>query len=221
MKRYWDHSEEERARLTEEEVKDLLAYELMEKGVLRVEAPKFEAVSAVEIPKTPVFTLSEATGYGSDLPLGIGFDTLEQAEACRGAIRYIREAQWNEPARIRAPRALQIIAENLPSTRDFAARKALLDENTRRERVNAEAQKEYEAACKMVSDATSDVWSDWFACQKAEARHEKIRRTLAEYRLMTGGDETMARRFLDKAFPREDILAAVGEMLPTPAEGAL
>lgn len=214
MKRYWDLSETERAKLTYEQVEKFLAYELMEKGVLQVEPLVLEEVAPVELPKRRVFVLEEANGYGGFGHLDLAFDTIEQAEACRNAIRYIRESAWNEGAKTRPVRALQITAEELPSDVDVAARKAAIDEHTRREQANAKAKREHEEACKKIADATSGVWTDWHACRAAEARRQRIRDTFTEYARMTDGNGDLARAFLAKAFPVDEIEAAIGPMPP-------
>jgi hypothetical protein len=109
-----------------------------------------------------------------------------------------------------AVRALTIASEELPDETAVAAAKAVLDENTRRSNANATARREHEEACKKVADATSGIWSDWHDCRRVEARHQKIRDTLADYVRMTDGDAAMARAFLGKAFPADEIEAALG-----------
>lgn len=222
MKRYWDHSEAERAALTEEQVKGLLAYELMEKGVLAVAPMTLAEVTEVEVPKRRVFALLEANGYGSGTHLGIAFETIENAEACRRSIGFIREQEWSAGAKVRPARNLQIVAEDVPMESDVAARKSALEEKARRERANAEEVRRYEADCKKASDATSNIWADWMECRKAEARHEKIRQTLADYLTMTDGNADLARAFLAKAFPVEEIVEALGpaQIAPTPVKPA-
>lgn len=217
MRRYWDHTESERAKLTAEQVEKLLSYELMAKGVLQVEPLMLEEARPVELPKRRVFTLVEMSG-SIESGLGIGFDTIEQAEAARDAIRYIRESPWNAPAYTRATRGLQIKSEELPTDDAVTAQKAALDEQRRREAANAEARKEYEEASKKVSEATADVWSDWRECQRSEARRQKIRDTLAEYVRMTDGNERMARGFLAKAFPADEIAEAIPPLPPEAAD---
>lgn len=217
MKRYWDHSESERAAMSMEQVEKLLAYELMEQGVLQVEPLKLEEIQPVSLPTRRVFMLCEASGYGgAPANLELGFDTIEQAEAARDAIRYIRESPWNGTAHIRRARAIVIASEELPDEAAVAAAKAILDENTRRSSANTAAKRQYEEDTKKVSDATTGVWGDWRDCQRAEAKRQKIRDTLAEYVRMTEGDENLACAFLAKAFPADEIEAAVGVVVAVP-----
>jgi hypothetical protein len=210
MKRYWDYSEQERAELTAEQVEKLLAYELMEQGVLVVEPLRVEEIQEIKLPTRRVFMLSEAQQYSGTTSLNIGFETIEQAESARDAIRFVRESPWNGTAHVRPVRALTIASEELPDETAVAAAKAVLDENTRRSNANATARREHEEACKKVADATSGIWSDWHDCRRVEARHQKIRDTLADYVRMTDGDAAMARAFLGKAFPADEIEAALG-----------
>ena len=219
MKRYWDHSEAERAALTEEQIARLLAYELMERGVLDVAPLRLTEAAPLQIPTRRVFVLHEAASYsgGGTTPIGIGFETAEQAEVARSAIRFVRESAWNEPAHVRAVRQIQIVAEDLPSEIAVAERKAALDEAQRVDRANAEERRRYEADCKKVSDETSDLRNDWRRCREAETRHQKIRATLADYLQMTDGNETLARGFLAKVFPPDEIAEALPPMPPVVA----
>lgn len=220
MKRYWDYTESERAGLTEAQVEKLLAYELMERGVLQVEALKVEDVQPVEVPGRRVFLLREGDGsYGTMLP--VAFATIEQAEACREAITFIREQNgWQGPHYTRPVKALQVVSENLPTEDTITAKRTDLAEQARREQANASARREHEEASKKVAEATSVIWSDWRDCQAAEARRQKIRDTLADYVRMTDGDDTLARAFLAKAFPAEEIDEAVGPVPVAPPEAA-
>jgi hypothetical protein len=101
MKRYWDYSEQERAELTAEQVEKLLAYELMEQGVLVVEPLRVEEIQEIKLPTRRVFMLSEAQQYSGTTSLNIGFETIEQAESARDAIRFVRESPWNGTAHVR------------------------------------------------------------------------------------------------------------------------
>jgi hypothetical protein len=212
--RYWDLSERERANLTGEQVEKFLAYELMERGVLQVEQPKLEEVQPMVLPTRRVFMLTETNAYGGSTNLGIGFETIEQAEQAREVICLMRESPYNGTVHVRRPRNLGIISEELPIEDVVMNAKAMLEENGRREKANAAARSEYSAACEAVAAATADVWGDWRRCQEAEGRRQKIRDTFAEYLRMTEGDEIMARNFLAKAFPLDEIAEAV----PVPAE---
>jgi hypothetical protein len=210
MKRYWDYSEQERAKLTATQVEQLLAYELMEQGVLQIEPLTLEEPKPVSLPTRRVFLLREGDGdYGTMLDLG--FETIEQAEACRDAIRFIRAQQgWQGPHFTRPVKTLQIVSEDLPTEDVVSASRAALDAERRVETANETARREHDEATKKIADATSGIWSDWHDCRRVEARHQKIRDTLADYARMTDGDEAMARAFLAKAFPADEIDAAIG-----------
>jgi hypothetical protein len=209
MKRYWDYSEGERAKLTVEAVEKLLAYELMERGVLQVEPLKLEEETPVSLPTRRVYLLREGDGnYGAMLDLG--FETVEQAEAARDAIRFRREQSgWQGPHFTRPVKPIQVVAEELPTQDAFAAAKTPLDEQTRRATANAAERARFEKESKQVADATSGIWSDWRECRETEAKRQKIRDTLADYLRMTDGNEDLARAFLAKAFPADEIAEAV------------
>jgi hypothetical protein len=217
MKRYWDHSETERAKLTAEQVEKLLAYELMERGVLAVEPLTLEEEATVTLESRRVFLLREGDGNYGTL-LNIAFATVEAAEAARKSIQFIREQKgWQGPYFTRPVKTLQVVAEDMPTEDIVTAAQVALEEQTRRANANAAARRKFEEESKKVSEATSGVWSDWRDCREAEARHQKIRDTLAEYIRMTEGNTSLARSFLGKAFPADEIAAALGDPLPEPA----
>jgi hypothetical protein len=210
MKRYWDYTQSERATLTVEQVEKLLAYELMERGVLQVEPLKLEPEEPVKLDTRRVFLLREGDGnYGT--MLNIAFATVEAAEAAREAIRFIREQQgWQGPHFTRPAKTLQVIAEDLPTEETVAAARVSLDERSRRESANSAERARFEKESKAVTDATSGIWSDWRGCREAEAKRQKIRDTLADYLRMTEGNDALARAFLAKAFPADEVEEAIG-----------
>lgn len=209
MQRYWDYSEKERAAMTEEQVEQLLGYELMERGVLKVDPPAIQTMLPVDMPKRRVFSLAETDQYGNAKPIGISFDTIGQAEACLAAVPMMRVHEWNVEQHVAPIKGITVIAEELPDTAAVLAAKATTDDNRRRKNENDEAQRQYEAAVKKVSDATSDVWSDWHDCRRKADEAKKIRDTFDEYKRMTGGNEEMARAFLAKAFDASEIEEAL------------
>jgi hypothetical protein len=218
MKRYWDYTESERAKLTEEQIEPLLAYELMERGVLGVTPLVLEDVAPVKLPASRVYMLVESDSYGNGTStLGIGFANVEAAEECRNRIGYVLEHSWNEPPHVRPPRSIRVVADDLPTSEAVATSKAAITEQKRREEANKAAIHKHEEACKAASDATSGIWSDWAACRETEAHNQRIRDTLAEYLRLTDGNTIMARVFLAKAFPPGEIAEALGETA-SPAE---
>lgn len=222
MTRYWDLTQQERAKLTAAEVEKFLAYELMEKGVLAVEPLVLEEVTPLDLPKRRVFVLHEASQWGSGTSsLGIGFETIEEAEAAKRAVRFIHESPWNGVPHFRAARALSITSEESPAEESVSLHKAALAEQKRREEANAKAKREHGEASDKAANATSSVWTDWHSCRAAEAKRERIRDTLAAYTLMTDGNATMARAFLAKAYPEAEIAVALGETEPAAEEAPL
>jgi hypothetical protein len=213
MKRYWDHTEEERAALTAPQVEALLGYELMEKGVLVIGNPPAEAPAEVPIPTRRVYCLVEKNG-GVVNDLDLCFNDETKARAALGFITWIREAPWNAPAHTRAPRDLMVMAVEMPNEADVAASRAALADRERRKREHDEAKRGYDEAQKKVAESTADVWSDWRRCIAEENHRERIRATMAEYLKMTDGNDGLARSFLAKVFTPEDIRSALGDPEP-------
>lgn len=208
MQRYWDYSEKERAAMTEEQVEVLLGYELMEKGVLKVDLPVVHDMLPVDMPKRRIFSLAEIDQHGTTKPIGVSFETIAQAEACLTFNPLKRVDEWNTEHHV-ASCNMTIIAEMLPDAAAVIAAKATTDDNRRRKAENDEAQRRYEQELKKVNDATSGVWSDWHDCRRKADEAKKIRDTFDEYKRMTGGNEELARAFLAKAFEANEIEEAL------------
>jgi hypothetical protein len=81
MQTFWDLSEKDRAALTEAEVEQFIAAELMTKGVLRAKPLELLPEPTLPEPERDVFTI-RAGGFNK---LDIAFDT---AEAAREALRH-------------------------------------------------------------------------------------------------------------------------------------
>lgn len=207
MKRYWDYDEKERAELTEEQVRELLDYELMEKGVLKVPALSIEVPRPVDIPTRKVFTI-QVDAYTK---LGVAFDTIEAAQSFLALKPMMRVESYAEKAHCKPLDKATVAIEDLPSESDVATRRQALRENQKIEARNVEAKHEHDAALMEIDEATSGIWADWRSCLAAKAKREKVSATFGEYKRLTDGNEGLARTFLAKVFSSSEIADALGD----------
>lgn len=206
MNRYWDLSEKERAALTSEQVESMLAVELMEKGVVRVEPPVMLPVDFKKPPSTRMYRIKHDRCYGES---GVAYPTVEDAErAMMNAIAVASEYVAGENAYYIHPTAeLSVTAIDIASRADIAACKSSNEKANENKKTNDAANREYDIAVRAVTDATEGVWSDWHVCCAKQSRYQRIVDTFAEYKTLCGSD-ILAATFLGKVFSPEEISAA-------------
>lgn len=209
MKTYWDYEERERAELSEEDVRKLLDFELMEKGVLQVTAPKLEPLVEVALPKTRLCGIKHESGrYGGTVKLDVLFGSLEAAESFLRLAPLVRHHDYEAGASFSKPLfAAAIEPEDVAAEQDVMNAISVLRSNKAAKERNDKAALEYEAAVREMARAGQGVWDDWYACRANKARNQKVMDTLAEYERLAG-DRATARAFLGKVFKVAEILAA-------------
>lgn len=209
MNRYWDLTEQERAKLTSEQIDALLVVELMEKGVVRVEKPELQPVEEVK-PKTERFYGIQVDGeYSSPDQLDICFQSIETAEQfSRMAIMRIKAPYPSYTKHVAYVSGLTIVPLDLPSAAEVVNVKAELEKAAAAKKANADAMTKYNADSKAVDDAVKGVWDDWQACRGKARDAGKVKTTLAEYLGLCDGNRETAEKFLAKAFDEDRIAEA-------------
>ena len=216
MRTYWDHDTMERAELSEDDVRRLLDFELMEKGVLKL-APFTPATpEPVSLPKVRRFSVKHASGrYGGEETLDIVFATADDAEAFLRLAPMVRVSDYDTGATYVKPVVGGSIApEDTSSETDVLNARSVLTANKQTEARNREAMRAHEEAAKKVHDATNGVWQDWREARFKRERARQILDTLTEYKALTGGNEATARAFLMKAFTADEVGEALAWSKP-------
>lgn len=203
MRTYWDYTERERSELTEEQVKSFLDVEMMEKGILKVEAPKLKEVVAITLPKQRIFTVDIEHGK-------IGFETIEQAQKFVELRPTFVTYDWSLSDKAYYPKQvnLAIVEQEVNTYQGILDAAVTLKRNKENQNYNDEVETAYREALQKVSKVVDRVWTDWHECQQLARDHAKVRATLDEYRKLTGGNEQLAVTFLQKAFDADAIRAA-------------
>ena len=197
MKTYWDFSEKERSEMTEQQVQDLMDLHLMEKGVLKVLAPKL-------IPLDPDPDLKKLVQFEVE---GILFDTAEKAQAFldlgpkKESYDYSAGYDYKYPKPMEG-RIEKVSCVDHQSLMDHAL---VLKKNNVSKKSNENLLEKYHEAQKKVEDCTCEVWSDYREQQEKNRRYAKTIETWNEYLKLTGGDEELAKTFLLKAIEKEEV----------------
>lgn len=204
MRTYWDHSEKERSEMDEEQVRGLLDYELMSKGVLKPVEPKLETVEPIE---TKMRTLYRIRGAYRDF--GLLFESAEDASIVTKLPLYIEDRDY-DIGRDFAKKLddASIVAVEVCDPEMKGGIRQKLVEQHQKEEANRAAAAEYQKQVEAASKATSELWADWRSCQGQARRMERIRDTFADYAKLAEGDQTVAMKFLRKAFGDDEILQA-------------
>jgi len=207
MNRYWNLSERQQAELTGEQVKAFLDVELMEKGVVKIVPPQYDAEEEVSLATTPFYEIQRKGEY-SVSGTGLLFATADAAAAfialspLWGETRY----EYGSDKRFAQPsRELGMVAVALPSESEVANHAVALKRNKAIEESNRKILAEYEKAIKTVNDATANVWDDWNDCRNKAVRCLKVKTTREEYLGLCDEDAAIAEAFLAKVFTKEQI----------------
>lgn len=209
MQTYWDYTEQERAVLTEEEVKSLLDVELMTKGVKKPVAP-----TLAEVPKSPVGERRKYYGlvgkgkYGTDEHFSVCFDSIDRAEAFL-ALQPLRrdydyevghEFEYAVPVTDAKIDLVPLYA--LDQINEF--RSELKNRKAKTE-ANNKALSEFTKASEKAENVTKGVWEDWFRQRETHATLKGIVDTYQEYLRLTENNSDLALTFLGKAHRLEHI----------------
>lgn len=210
-KTYWDHTEEERAELSSDNIEELIKYELMQQGVLKPSPPVYETEAPPKLSSTNYYkVVLKFQSWGRD-EIPVLFKNPVDA-------RTFLEMEWDfldyehseHCARSRTEQ--EIVSVELPSYDEVVAHQAAIKTARKATERNEQKRRDYEKQLEEVARASSGVWSDWHRCLAQRDHLERIRQVYQEYFEMAG-DSQVALRFLLKVkdFEVEDITKALPE----------
>lgn len=209
MKTYHDYSEKERAAMTEEQVKALIAVQMMVDGIEVPKAPTLEELEEVKVgEKQNVFSIQGRSKYGSPEHCGFCFDTLEQAQAfialnpCKRDYDYETGSEYQYASRLCE---LSVATEQLYRQADVARVASILKQNKARAERNSRLTAAHVKACEASQRASDGIWSDWYECRRTEEAHKNVLATLNEYIRLAEGEVHTAYKFLGKRFSADAI----------------
>jgi len=210
--RYWDLTTEERAALTEEDLRSMCRVEMMERGVVNPKPPTLVDEAAIATETTTYYAPKQGGAYGD--MFGIAFETPEQAAAFVALKPMKLHSEWRVGSDHKYAKPLtndlEIAPVELMTEADYNRQSADLQRVHEAKEANGKARREYEMAMDAVNKATEGIWSDWHNCCAVVRELEKIRADFKEYTQMCKGDAQMARVFLLKAYSADRVDEAIG-----------
>lgn len=206
MKRYWDHTEKERANLTQDQVTHLLDFELMEQGVPKVVKPELLPVEFPPMEKSKVWGIKQGTWRQSD----VAYATSEEAaKAISGGMWLTTEYVGSEPVHTVSHEELSIVAIDIIDRKLLINLKSQNDLASANKKSNESAMKVYNEAIQAVDKVLEGLWEDYRDMQAKDRRYKAIIDTYAQYKSMCDGNGNTARKFLVKAFGADEVNAAL------------
>ncbi len=207
MIRYWDHSEKERAALTEDQIKAMLTVEMMEKGVLNPgPSPELSTPKQADLPKTTFYRPTCESYYGKPNVL---FTTMEDAQAFvalkpRAWQRdYQADTDYAIGAKTLSVEVIELPEEDVITTRREELRRIHAENEANKKKIEAHAE-----AVKKADKVTDGVWDDWHECKGKGREYGRVIATFNSYASLADGNEATARKFLAKAYPEQTIVDA-------------
>lgn len=208
MKTYWDHTEEERAQLTKEEVESLLPLELMEQGIVRPPPLELEPEEHPPLDRKSFFCVTYEGGRWGRESFDLLFVTFEDAKALLDLKPAAISLNVGESSavQIRDPKIETI---ELPSHEDVMAMKGAYEDYEAAKSRNRKARERHAEQTEEVERVCKPVWDDWRRCRERKAYLDRVRATFDDYYELSGSSD-VARRFLGKAYAADDIDDALG-----------
>lgn len=202
MKRYWDYTERERSEMTSAQVEQLLAVELMEKGVARVDPPILDEVDKIEVQKRTYYGAKHAGRYGTEEAFDCVFDTAEQADAFLALKPKWRNNDYSIGTEYDTAMdsVLSLASFPLCEPQNVANVRQRIDKAKTAKSSNETKLENYSKALKAVTTATEGVWEDWRELRQQAYEMRKLIGTFNEYVGICDGDRDKAKVFLGKAF---------------------
>ncbi len=200
MKTYWDYNEKERAKLTEEEIRELLDVELMTKGVKKITVPVLKPIQEVSVASEIWFEVNGT--FFKDAETAQKFLTLDPRKstydyACGYDYHYA------------CPIEQKIEQKTLYSQQGLLNFATILKQNKQAKEENQELTSDYEKNIKEQNKVLDCVWEDWYGCRDRACELKKIVDTKVEYLRMADNNEDIAMEFLKKIYSEEDIKEAL------------
>lgn len=208
VKTYWDHTEQERAAMSSDEVDALLKFALMEAGIVTPTEPTYELEDEPELPTRTYYTVSFRTDYSK--ACGIMFETVEQAQAFIDLQPIEKGSDYLLDFKDFASRMqeMEIVTAKLPSRGDVEEHQGEIKRAKAAKEANKKKRDAYNKACNAASQATEGVWDDWHKCRRLDESNERIVATWNDYVATCEGDREIAAKFFQKAFSDHDTVSA-------------
>lgn len=199
MKNYWDLSERERSQLTEEEVTDLEKYELMRAGVVRFPGPEPFLDESPALEKETAWAI-RGDRYGSAHIVFLD-ESKARAALSNGALQLLSDYETKCDY---VKGGLEVVGVSVVTERTFLEHKAALKAFAQGQNEHNKLVSDWDARERECDKALNGLREDWIACRETARLMDRISATMDDY-VALSGDEDLARQFLKKAFPSNEL----------------
>lgn len=217
MRTYWDLTEDERGRLSEEDVSRYVDAELMVKGVLKVKPLVLDPEPGEPEPRAMVYIVrTKGKHYGhTDLDVAFLDEGSARSFLSLSPLAITREYVAGECVAVSAPLAEpEIAAVAMYEANEVVVIRADLERAGSIRLANAKRQQDFDVAEKSQREALQGLWENWRECRARVAKIHDVAAVFAEYLRMSDGSEVVARAFLAKVYDADLIESAIGPTSP-------
>lgn len=207
MKTYWDFTEQERAALTDEQVRELCKLELMGEGIIPPSYPgPAPERPVVDEPKVTVYQVTWKAGYTTE---SLCFEDREQAlEAMKLRPVNIDHDYTADVDSLRPLSESSMGEREVYKVFDKESYSSQLNEyRSAKERHDKEVA-EYNDDKKAADRCCEGLWEDYHEQCATLRKAKRVAERFAEYVQTCDGDRRIAAKFLEKAFEPEEIQQA-------------
>lgn len=201
---------EQRAALTQDQVKECINFELMRQGVIRPEPPELLDETKPKLTTETHYLIKKNT-YSD---FGIAFLNTEDAAAFLRLrpLEVKHEYRCGSEVRYGATLvgATSIEPVELSSEQEFTDNKEKLLRAEKNKDANTKARAEFDENMKSSTDVVDHVWERYHEAREEIADRARVVAKFEEYKEMCDDNEHIAFSFLSKAYFAERILAALG-----------
>ena len=183
--------------MTEEQMSPLLDIELMEKGILKPQPPQLKTIKSIELQSKIYYEIG-----------GLIFDNMEDAQKVANLNPLQSDYDYNGAGyNYKYPKNVSKDISNIKlyDRQEVVNLQSILKQNKEAEEYNSKATDEYNNAIKNSREATEGIWKDWQGCKNKAHAYQTIINTREEYLRMTGGNPTVTKNFLLKAFDKNEL----------------
>lgn len=210
MKVYSDYTEDERADLSREQVRDLLRLEMMKEGIVLPPDPgPGPDEPEVGKPDVNVYVVKKKGRWSSDKIAA--FRTREEADRCAQSKLVEIETDYDVGDKYRylkVPQQIQVETDVVYSMEVIDRHRSALSEYKTAKKEHDKAVDERKEADEAAQKCCDWVWEDWREQKRSKEAKRHIVDTWQRYLDDCEGDERIAAKFLRKAFAEEDIVEA-------------
>lgn len=211
MKTYWDHTPDERAALSSEQVEALAHIALMEEGVTPPDPLELADETEPKLITNTAYELIHVSDAHYRMPTGICFASMDEAqEFCESSAVIILRRDYGKPEYLQYDAKFAVEVRKLPSAEVIEGNRAAIEAAGKARAKNSALRANHERQMREVEKVTKRLWDDWRQQLERIEERKRVVRRFEEYVAMCDGNEVLARRFLLKIYDSTKVADAIG-----------